>query len=344
MSTLPTTATLPDTLRLGAVDLTVRDLDRAVAWYQQSLGLRVHRQDDRRRRARRRQRDDRRPARGSAALPAGPPRRPLPLRAAVPEPRGARPRRSCASRPRARRSRARRTIAPTRRSTCRTSTATASSSPPTARARSGRRASATTAARSRSTSTTLLATVAGEDYRGARRRRPAHGAPAPARRERRRGPRVLPRHVRLRAEGASLARPRSSRPAATTITSASTSGAAKACRRTPEHRAGLRHWTVQLPTDDDVAAVRERLTGDRADRRRVRRPRPVEHRAACGLDEPRRACARERRRDREAVAVPAPARQALPPQARRALRREPRRRSPFAFGVAELRARRRRAR
>jgi catechol 2,3-dioxygenase len=36
---------LPDNLRLGAVHLTVRDLDRAVAWYQQSLGLRVHRHD-----------------------------------------------------------------------------------------------------------------------------------------------------------------------------------------------------------------------------------------------------------------------------------------------------------
>src|SRR3954462_6880985 len=40
-----TMPTLPDTLRLGAVDLTVRELDRAVAWYQQALGLRVHRQD-----------------------------------------------------------------------------------------------------------------------------------------------------------------------------------------------------------------------------------------------------------------------------------------------------------
>src|ERR671929_119800 len=39
------TPTLPATLRLGAVDLTVLDLDRAVAWYQRSLGLRVHRQD-----------------------------------------------------------------------------------------------------------------------------------------------------------------------------------------------------------------------------------------------------------------------------------------------------------
>ena len=39
-----TTATniLPDTLRLGPVDLTVADLDRAVAWYQRALGLRVH--------------------------------------------------------------------------------------------------------------------------------------------------------------------------------------------------------------------------------------------------------------------------------------------------------------
>ena len=33
---------LPATLRLGAVHLTVSDLDRAVAWYQQSLGLRAH--------------------------------------------------------------------------------------------------------------------------------------------------------------------------------------------------------------------------------------------------------------------------------------------------------------
>jgi catechol 2,3-dioxygenase len=42
---LPETRTappLPATLRLGAVDLTVADLDRAAAWYQRSLGLRVH--------------------------------------------------------------------------------------------------------------------------------------------------------------------------------------------------------------------------------------------------------------------------------------------------------------
>jgi catechol 2,3-dioxygenase len=35
-------ATLPATLRLGAVHLTVADLDRSVAWYQRALGLRVH--------------------------------------------------------------------------------------------------------------------------------------------------------------------------------------------------------------------------------------------------------------------------------------------------------------
>jgi catechol 2,3-dioxygenase len=34
-------ATLPAALRLGAVELTVRDLDRAIAWYERSLGFRV---------------------------------------------------------------------------------------------------------------------------------------------------------------------------------------------------------------------------------------------------------------------------------------------------------------
>jgi catechol 2,3-dioxygenase len=37
---------LPDTLRLGPVHLTVRDLDRAVAWYQDALGLYVHERGD----------------------------------------------------------------------------------------------------------------------------------------------------------------------------------------------------------------------------------------------------------------------------------------------------------
>ncbi|HET9104460.1 MAG TPA: VOC family protein [Solirubrobacteraceae bacterium] len=35
-------AALPAALRLGAVHLTVADVDRAVAWYQHALGLRVH--------------------------------------------------------------------------------------------------------------------------------------------------------------------------------------------------------------------------------------------------------------------------------------------------------------
>jgi catechol 2,3-dioxygenase len=38
-------STLPATLRLGPVSLTVTDLDRSVAWYQSALGLRVHRHD-----------------------------------------------------------------------------------------------------------------------------------------------------------------------------------------------------------------------------------------------------------------------------------------------------------
>ena len=37
--------TLPASLRLGPVHLTVHDLDRSVAWYQRSLGLRVHRHE-----------------------------------------------------------------------------------------------------------------------------------------------------------------------------------------------------------------------------------------------------------------------------------------------------------
>jgi len=36
---------LPDALSLGPVHLTVADLDRSVAWYQQALGLRVHRHE-----------------------------------------------------------------------------------------------------------------------------------------------------------------------------------------------------------------------------------------------------------------------------------------------------------
>jgi catechol 2,3-dioxygenase len=44
--TSPTAApALPDALRLGAVHLTVTDLDRSVAWYQRALGLRVHQHD-----------------------------------------------------------------------------------------------------------------------------------------------------------------------------------------------------------------------------------------------------------------------------------------------------------
>ena len=35
-------AALPAALRLGAVDLTVRDLERSIAWYELALGLRLH--------------------------------------------------------------------------------------------------------------------------------------------------------------------------------------------------------------------------------------------------------------------------------------------------------------
>jgi catechol 2,3-dioxygenase len=37
---------LPATLRLGAVHLTVTDLDRSVAFYEDAIGLRLHRRKD----------------------------------------------------------------------------------------------------------------------------------------------------------------------------------------------------------------------------------------------------------------------------------------------------------
>jgi catechol 2,3-dioxygenase len=37
---------LPDTARLGAVHLTVTDLDRSIAFYQDAIGLRLHRRED----------------------------------------------------------------------------------------------------------------------------------------------------------------------------------------------------------------------------------------------------------------------------------------------------------
>ena len=44
---LRTGAALPPTLRLGAVHLTVVDLERSVAWYERALGLRVHSRESR---------------------------------------------------------------------------------------------------------------------------------------------------------------------------------------------------------------------------------------------------------------------------------------------------------
>jgi len=43
---MTTHAVLPATLRLGEVHLTVTDLDRSVGFYQDALGLRLHRRDD----------------------------------------------------------------------------------------------------------------------------------------------------------------------------------------------------------------------------------------------------------------------------------------------------------
>jgi catechol-2,3-dioxygenase len=44
-SAVPAAPALPGTLRLGAVHLTVTDLDRSVAFYEDAIGLRPHRRD-----------------------------------------------------------------------------------------------------------------------------------------------------------------------------------------------------------------------------------------------------------------------------------------------------------
>ena len=132
MTATPQTPTLPATLTLGAVHLTVADLDRSVAWYQRSLGLRVHAHERHHRRARRRHDDRPAPRRGPGRAPAGRHAGLYHYALLYPTPRGARPRRGAPVASPRRRSTAPPTTAPTRRSTCPTPTATASSWPPTA--------------------------------------------------------------------------------------------------------------------------------------------------------------------------------------------------------------------
>ena len=169
------------------------------------------------------------------------------------------PARPSASRRPARRSRARPTTARTRRSTCPTPTATASSSPPTARATQWPAGLGYAGGPAPLDFDALLATVAGEEptaHVGEGLRMGhlhLHVGDIDD------GLALLPRRARLRGAGRTSAPPRSSPPAATTITSASTSGTAAASARRPTHTAGLRHWTVELPDADDVAAVRARV-------------------------------------------------------------------------------------
>src|SRR3954447_4723464 len=46
MTTENSPPTPPGTLRLGAVELTVSDLERSVDFYETAIGLRVHRRED----------------------------------------------------------------------------------------------------------------------------------------------------------------------------------------------------------------------------------------------------------------------------------------------------------
>ena len=186
---LTATQTLPDTLRLGPVDLTVADLDRSVAWYQRSLGLRVHTHEATTADARRRRRaPSLDPPRGPARPARRPPRRPLPLRAAVSRRREELARAAVRLSVTADPDRGRLRPPHPRGDLPRpTPTATGSSSPPTARAThwpadlgyAGGPAAARLPTRCwpRSTARSRAPHVA---------TRPAHGPPAPARRRHRR--------------------------------------------------------------------------------------------------------------------------------------------------------------
>ena len=169
---------LADATRLGAVELTVTDLDRSLDFYTRP---------DRAAGAR---------ARGAAAAlgaggedlvvlheppaapAAGPPRGALPLRAALPARARSSRAPAAASPRRGPRSTAPPTTARTRRSTCPTPTASASSSPPTARASTGptaRRRHLRPRPGSRSTSAACSRRSTGERRAAPGGRRPAVG-------------------------------------------------------------------------------------------------------------------------------------------------------------------------
>ncbi len=227
---------LADATRLGAVHLTVTDLDRSVAFYQDAIGLRLHQREDPAAAMGAGGDDLARPRRGAGRPSRRPPRRPLPLRPADAEPRGARPRAPAPrrdahadrgrlrprhlrgdlpSRPRRQRHRARRR--------------------PPARGR-GRRCE-TLGRPDPLDLDGLLGTLG--DAEPVRARRPRHDRrPRPPARERhrRRAP-LLRGRRRLRADDRHGERGLRVRRAATTTTSASTPGAASASRAPRRRRA-----------------------------------------------------------------------------------------------------------
>src|SRR5215216_4544462 len=191
-------ASLPATLRLGAVHLTVTDLDRSVVFYEDAIGLRLHRRED-----------------GVAAMGVGEEdlivlyEKPRARRAGrhaglyhyallFPPARGLRMRRCVWPRPRPR-SRAPPTTALTRPSICPTPTGTGSNSPLTARARIGRTSptpAGTVGPRRWTWTACWRPSRAGAATRGRAGARDRPRAPA----RRRPGPRagLLPRRARLR--------------------------------------------------------------------------------------------------------------------------------------------------
>ena len=84
--------------------------------------------------------------------------------------------------------------------------------------------------------------------------RPAHGPPAPARRRHRAGPRVLPRRARLRGPGQPGQRRPSCRAGGYHHHLGFNIWRGRGVGPAPEHTVGLRHWTVVVPDTDEIRA------------------------------------------------------------------------------------------
>ena len=252
--------TLPAALRLGPVHLTVTDVDRSVAWYQEALGLRVHRHDA-----------------GAAELGDGE----ATTLVLVEEPQARRPGRTAGLFHYA-------LLFPSREELARAAIRLSLARTPIQGASDHGTHEAIylsdpdgngielAADRPRDLWPTpeeefggggprpldfdaLLATIAGEVAGAAGRPRPAHGPPAPARRRHRARARLLPRPRSASRSGGCCRARRSSSAGGYHHHLGFNVWRGEGVPPAPAGIVGLREWTIELPAAADVAAVRERL-------------------------------------------------------------------------------------